>query len=106
MDIGADSFSGAASVLEWPFAQFAVTQQFSRFRSEADIQRTALTEPSKRCGGHGVGRGERGASGGRLWGKLGGSWPAPRTSAVRPCVFTARRVPNPAPRSASGPTDP
>ena len=45
MDIGADSFSGAASVLEWPFAQFAVTQQFSRFRSEADTQRTALTEP-------------------------------------------------------------
>ena len=48
VDIGADSFSGAASVLEWPFAQFAVTQQFSRFRSEADTQRTALTEPGFR----------------------------------------------------------
>ena len=28
-----------------PLRQFAVRQQFSRFRSEADIQRAALTEP-------------------------------------------------------------
>jgi hypothetical protein len=28
-----------------PFASFVATQQFSRFRREADIQRTALTEP-------------------------------------------------------------
>ena len=28
-----------------PSRHFAATQQFSRFRSEADIQRAALTEP-------------------------------------------------------------
>jgi hypothetical protein len=28
-----------------PSRHFAVMQQFSRFRSEADIQRAALTEP-------------------------------------------------------------
>jgi hypothetical protein len=31
-----------ASARNWPFASFAATQQFSRFRSEADIQRPVL----------------------------------------------------------------
>jgi hypothetical protein len=35
----------APEFLPGPLRRFAATQQFSRFRSEADIQRAALTEP-------------------------------------------------------------
>jgi hypothetical protein len=33
-----------------PLRHFAATQQFGRFRSEADIQRAALTEPDRDLG--------------------------------------------------------
>jgi hypothetical protein len=38
-------FAALRSVAIGTSRHFAVTQQFSRFRSEADIQRAALTEP-------------------------------------------------------------
>ena len=39
------STAGLLTAESGPLLQFAATQQFSRFRSEADIQRAALTEP-------------------------------------------------------------
>jgi hypothetical protein len=39
------SYSEPSMSLVGPSRHFAATQQFSRFRSEADIQRAALTEP-------------------------------------------------------------
>ena len=39
------SFAAVHESAYGPSRHFAATQQFSRFRSEADIQRAALTEP-------------------------------------------------------------